>query len=144
MCRIVIECCVFTDLQLRPYRTDDFITKLFYETSRFSAFNLQWVLKAFIVADGCKSPNLSVSRSLEYQLVLKSKPPSGNITVHYVLLKGPYGDMKVKPAIHQAEFSTDSMEGPQQPLPLIDSIECNKQLSAKTINMRIILFQLQK
>ena len=58
------------DLQLRPYRTDDFITKLFYETSRFSAFNLQWVVKAHILT-GHKSPNLSVDRSLEYQVRCK-------------------------------------------------------------------------
>ena len=135
---------LLVDLQLRPYRTDDFITKLFYETSRFSAFNLQWVVKAYISGSGLKSPNLSVNRSLDYQLVLKTKPPSGNICVRYLALRGPYGDMKIRPAIHQAELTTDSMEGPIQSLPLIDSIECNKQLSAKTINLRIILFQVQK
>ena len=58
----------FTDLQMRPYRTDDFITKLFYETSRFSAFNLQWVVKAH-VNDHQKNPNLSLTRGLSYQLV---------------------------------------------------------------------------
>lgn len=134
---------MLADLQLRPYRTDDFITKLFYETSRFSAFNLQWVLKAHI-ATGLKKPNLSVDRSLEYQLVLKTKPPGTGISVRYLVLRGPYGDMKVRPAIYQAEFTENNMDGPMQLLPLIDSIECNKQLSAKTINLRIILFHLQK
>lgn len=37
-----------TDLQMKPYRTDEYIHKLFYETARFSAFNHQWIVKAII------------------------------------------------------------------------------------------------
>lgn len=37
-----------TDMQLKPYRTDEYIHKLFYESARFSAFNHQWVVKAII------------------------------------------------------------------------------------------------
>jgi hypothetical protein len=37
-----------TDLQLKPYRTDEYIHKLFYETARFSAFNHQWIVKSII------------------------------------------------------------------------------------------------
>lgn len=131
-----------TDLQLRPYRTDDFITKLFYETSRFSAFNLQWVVKAHIISSH-KSPNMSVQREVQYQLIVKSKLQN-TVSLRYVALRGPYGDMKVKPAIYDAEFSAESTEGPLRDLPLLDDVECNKQMSAKTINMRLILFQLQK
>lgn len=32
----------FNDLQFKPYRTDEFIHRLYYETSRFTAFNNQW------------------------------------------------------------------------------------------------------
>ena len=105
---------------------------------------MQWVVKAHISSASRKSVCLSADRSLKYQLILKSKPPQGTLVIRYLALRGPYGDMKVKPAIHEAEFNAENMEGQLHNLPLIDSIECNKQLSAKTINMRVILFQVQK
>jgi hypothetical protein len=37
-----------TDLQAKSYRTDEYLTKLFFETARFSAFNHQWIVKAII------------------------------------------------------------------------------------------------
>lgn len=124
---------------MKPYRTDDFITKLFYETGRFSAFNHQWVIRAKVIHDQ-KDPAHSSERSLSYQLVNKSKI-NQPITLHYMVLKGPYGEMKVKPAIYKHEFSSDSVETNHQDLPVIDSIECNKLLAAKTINMRLLMFQ---
>ena len=131
-----------TDLQLKPYRTDDFITKLFYETSRFTAFNCQWVIKAR-VNDNKKNPNLTCHRFLTYQLVLKSKVNTP-INLQYVALKGPYGEMRVNPIVYNFEFSNDNTETEYKELPLVDSIECNKLLAAKTINMRLILFNVQK
>lgn len=56
-----------TDLQLKPYRTDDFIHKLFYETSRFSAFNCQWVIKARI-NENQRDPSHSCDRTMTYQV----------------------------------------------------------------------------
>lgn len=129
----------FNDLQLKPYRTDDFITKLFYETSRFSAFNNQWVIRAKVVHDQ-KDPAHSSQRSLTYQLVLKSKI-NQPLNLHYMVLKGPYGEMKVKPAIYKHEFTSESQETSHQDLPVIDSVECNKLLASKTINMRLLMFQ---
>lgn len=131
---------IFSDLQLKPYRTDDFITKLFYETSRFSAFNLQWVIRAKVIHDQ-KDPAHSSERSLAYQLVLKSKITQP-MTLHYVVLKGPYGDMKVNPAIYKHEFTAENVETPHEHLPIIDSIECNKLLASKTINLRVLIFQI--
>ena len=55
------------DLQLRPYRTDDFITRLYYETSRFTALQNQWVVKAR-VNDNQKDPSLACNRFLSYQV----------------------------------------------------------------------------
>lgn len=75
----------FSDIQFRPYRTDEYIHKLFYETSRFSAFNLQWVVKAR-VNDDQRDPTQSCERELNFQLVLKSKLPSP-MTIHYMILK---------------------------------------------------------
>lgn len=58
-----------SDLQMKPYRTDEFVHKLFYETSRFSAFNNQWVVKAHI--NNCqRDPTQSSERDITYQVIL--------------------------------------------------------------------------
>lgn len=75
----------FHDVQFRPYRTDEYIHKLFYETSRFSAFNLQWVVKAR-VNDDQRDPTQKCERHLSFQLCLKSKI-NNNLTINYMLLK---------------------------------------------------------
>lgn len=131
-----------SDLQLRPFRTDDFITKLFYETSRFSSFQHQWVLKARVDHDQ-KDPTQSSKRTLSYQLVLKSRT-SSPLKVLFMALKGPYGDLKVTPSVYEFEFSNDSTESDYHQLPTVDVLECNKLLASKTINVRLVLFQVQQ
>ncbi len=131
-----------SDLQLRPYRTDDYLPRLYYETSRFTAFNNQWVVKAY-VNDNKKDPNLSAARSLGYQVVSKSKLGSP-LRLHYVALQGPYGDTHIDPAIHEFEFSSENNETALKELPLKASADCNKLLAAKTVNMRLIMFQVAK
>lgn len=136
------ETITFSDLQLKPYRTDEFIHKLFYETSRFTAFNTQWVVKARI-NDNQKDPTQSCERSLSYQVILKSKI-QGVVNVHYLILKGPFGEMKVNPVVYQFEFSDENSESPYHHMPLNDSAECNKLLATKAINFRLIMFQVPK
>ncbi|XP_038069648.1 cysteine and histidine-rich protein 1-like [Patiria miniata] len=132
----------FNDLQLRPYRTDDFITKLYYETSRFSALNQQWVIKARI-NDRERNPLHTADRHLTYQLVLKSRV-NNPIAFHFMLLSGPFTDIKVEPAVYRFEFTGDRTESPHQLMPLTNPANGNKLLSAKTINVRLIMFQVQK
>ncbi|KAG1661121.1 Cysteine and histidine-rich protein 1 [Nymphon striatum] len=132
----------FSDLQLKPYRTDEFIHKLFYETSRFSAFNQQWVVKATI-NDNQRDPSKSCCRSISYQLVLKSRI-SSPFAIHYVVLKGPFGDMKVHPRIYHHEFDENKLESTYQTLPLSDSNECNRLLAMKAVSFRLIMFQVLK
>ncbi|KAI1301557.1 Cysteine and histidine-rich protein 1 -like protein [Halotydeus destructor] len=132
----------FNDLQLKPYRTDEFIHRLYYETSRFTAFNNQWVVKSRI-NDDQKDPTLSCDRKISYQLVLKTKITSP-FAVHYLILNGPFGDMKLNPQINKHEFSETNTESPYTGLPLIDTAECNKIVAAKAINFRLIMFQAPK
>lgn len=132
----------FNDLQFRPYRTDEFIHKLYYETSRFTAFNSQWVVKAFI-NDNQRDPTQSCERSLTYQLVLKSKV-SSPLGIYYIILKGPFGDMKIHPRVYNFEFNDSQCESSYQPFSLHDSAECNRLLAAKAINFRLIMFQIPK
>lgn len=55
------------DLQMKPYRTDEYVHKLFYETSRFTAFNHQWVVKARI-NNAQRDPHTVNDRKLTYQV----------------------------------------------------------------------------
>ncbi|KAG7317064.1 hypothetical protein KOW79_019362 [Hemibagrus wyckioides] len=132
----------FTEVQFRPYRTDDFITRLYYETPRFTVLNQTWVLKAR-VNDSERNPNLSCKRTLSFQLILKSKVNS-TLECSFLLLKGPYDDVKIKPVIQHHVFSNDANETEYVPLPISDSVECNKLLAAKNINLRLFIFQIQK
>lgn len=81
-------------MQLRPYRTDDFITKLYYETSRFSALNQQWVVKAR-VNDDERNPSHTLERRIAFQLSLKSRITS-NLVMQFMILNGPFSDAKVR------------------------------------------------
>ncbi|XP_074842608.1 zinc finger TRAF-type-containing protein 1 isoform X1 [Carettochelys insculpta] len=132
----------YTEVQFRPYRTDDFITRLYYETPRFTVLNQTWVLKAR-VNDSERNPNLSCKRTLSFQLILKSKV-SSPMECSFLLLKGPYDDVKINPVIYHFVFTNENNETEYVPLPIIDSVECNKLLAAKNINLRLFIFQIQK
>ncbi|XP_020740163.2 zinc finger TRAF-type-containing protein 1 isoform X3 [Odocoileus virginianus] len=132
----------YTEVQFRPYRTDDFITRLYYETPRFTVLNQTWVLKAR-VNDSERNPNLSCKRTLSFQLLLKSKV-TAPLECSFLLLKGPYDDVKISPVIYHFVFTNESNETDYVPLPIVDSVECNKLLAAKNINLRLFLFQIQK
>ncbi|XP_053251059.1 zinc finger TRAF-type-containing protein 1 [Podarcis raffonei] len=132
----------YTEVQFRPYRTDDFITRLYYETPRFTVLNQTWVLKAR-VNDSERNPNLSCKRTLSFQLILKSKINSP-MECSFLLLKGPYDDVKINPVIYHFVFTNENNETDYVPLPIIDSVECNKLLAAKNINLRLFIFQIQK
>lgn len=58
---------IFNDLQMKPYRTDEYVHRLYYETSRFSAFNHQWVVKA-IINKSQRYPHESCERDITYQV----------------------------------------------------------------------------
>lgn len=55
------------DLQMKPYRTDEYVHKLFYETARFNAFNHQWVIKSRI-NNSQRDPHTVNDRRLTYQV----------------------------------------------------------------------------
>lgn len=96
------------DLQLKPYRTDEYVHKLFYETSRFSAFNHQFVVKAR-VNNSQRDPHTVNERQISYQLILKTKTATP-LSIHFFAMKGPFYDMKVKTQIYKHDF-TDQVSG---------------------------------
>uniref|UniRef100_A0A8B9UH09 TRAF-type domain-containing protein n=2 Tax=Anas TaxID=8835 RepID=A0A8B9UH09_9AVES len=101
-----------------------------------------WVLKAR-VNDSERNPNLSCKRTLSFQLILKSKVNSP-LECSFLLLEGPYDDVKIKPVIYHFVFTNENNETEYMPLPIVDSVECNKLLAAKNINLRLFIFQIQK
>lgn len=94
---------IFNDLQMKPYRTDEYVQKLFYETARFTAFNHQWVVKARI-NNSQRDPHQSCEREITYQLILKTKT-SCPLNIHYFALKGPFSDMKLNTKIYKHDFT---------------------------------------
>ncbi|XP_027048166.1 cysteine and histidine-rich protein 1-like [Pocillopora damicornis] len=122
------------DLQLKPYRSDDFIPQLCYESSRFNALGQQWVVKATVVGN-----EKSVQRVLTYQLVQKGKV---NLNVKFLMLRSPFSDLLIKPEVHQQEFTSDLQESSHHDLVLLDPMECNRMLDANTIKLRMIIFQI--
>ncbi|BFF97687.1 cysteine and histidine-rich protein 1 homolog [Drosophila madeirensis] len=139
---------IFNDLQMKPYRTDEYVHKLFYETARFSAFNQQWVVKARI-NNSQRDPHQTNERTITYQLILKTKT-STPMSIHFFALKGPFSDMKVSTQIYKHEFTETNTESDYYVLPLPDGIggsgssECNRMLANKGINFRLLMFLLNK
>ncbi|KAI8520113.1 PREDICTED: cysteine and histidine-rich protein 1-like [Branchiostoma belcheri] len=132
----------FADIQLRPYRTDEFITRLYYESPRFTVLNQTWVVKARI-NNNDREPNLTVHRQISYQIILKSKVNT-SIDMNFLVMKGPYDDVKLEAAVKRFQFSSDSLETDYYDFPLVTAAECNKLLAARNINLRIFMFQVQK
>ncbi|CAG0898818.1 unnamed protein product [Cyprideis torosa] len=133
----------FSDIQFKPYRTDDFVPRLFYETSRFSAFNQQWVLRLKVLPDNIE-PWQSNQRSMAYQLVLKTRP-SSSMRISFFLQPGPFSELKeLQPHPRWYEFTTEDEPGAWETefeaLPLESTHECNRLLSAKLISLRVFLF----
>ncbi|EDO46014.1 predicted protein [Nematostella vectensis] len=122
------------DLQLRPYRTDDFIPQLYYETSRFNALGQQWVVKTKVNGN-----EKSLKRGLMFQLAQKTKGP---INIKFMMLQSPFGDLTIKPSLHHHEFMTDKQESDFHEVQLLDSVECNKMLASKMIHLRLMMFQM--
>lgn len=132
----------FNDLQFKPYKTDEITPKLYFETSRFTAFFHQWVIKARI-NDNQKDPNLTVNRYLSYQLILKSKLSSSTLDVKFFVLKGPFNvDINIIPKAQNFEFSSTKSETDYIRLNLESSLDCNKLLASKFINFRFWMFQI--
>ena len=132
------------DLILKPLRTDDFVAKLYFETSRFTALQYQWQVRARI-NDNIPHPHTTITRSLSYQLVLKSKI-SQTIDLKFFILKGPHGDpntSQIQPIIYHFEFNQNNTETEYLKLP-ITSQECNRMLSSSSISFRLLMVQLDK
>lgn len=73
------------------------------------------------------------------QLILKTKT-TVPLNVHYLILRGPFGDMKVDAKIYKFDFTDQENESPYVTLPLTDTAECNRLLAAKAVHFRCVCF----
>ncbi|KAL4704144.1 hypothetical protein ACJJTC_012960 [Scirpophaga incertulas] len=131
-----MEKIAFNDLQLKPYRTEEYVHKLYYETSRFSAFGHQWVVKAF-VNNNERDPTQSSQREISYQLILKSKPLVP-VAVQWAVLRGPWGGAALAPELHAHVFSEERADAPPRPLPLAEPAAANRLLAERALHCRYL------
>ncbi|CAF4788815.1 unnamed protein product [Pieris macdunnoughi] len=136
-----LEKITFNDLQLKPYRTEEFMHKLYYETLRFPSFGHQWVVKAFI-NNNQPHPTHTAHREITYQLILKSKPQC-ELSVQWVVARGPFGEARLAPRVSSHTFRGDDDPAPA-PLPLADPEDTNRLLSNKAIHFRLLMFLTNK
>uniref|UniRef100_A0A2P2HXU1 Cysteine and histidine-rich protein 1 homolog n=1 Tax=Hirondellea gigas TaxID=1518452 RepID=A0A2P2HXU1_9CRUS len=140
MSLLSLEKITFTDLQLRPYRTEEYCNRLYYESTRFSAFGCMFSVNMRL-NDDRRDIHLLSERYLSYQVVLRSKPATPRFIIIHTVVRGPYGNMKVNPHIVHHEFTEHVTEGIWTKLPLTDKAECNRLLANRNMDFRIILGQ---
>ena len=59
-----------------------------------------------------------------------------------MMIRSPFGDLSVMPTLQHHEFVVDAMESEFYELAFVDSLEANKMLSEKIINLRLMMFQI--
>uniref|UniRef100_A0A1B0FJN4 RING-type domain-containing protein n=1 Tax=Glossina morsitans morsitans TaxID=37546 RepID=A0A1B0FJN4_GLOMM len=99
----------FIELRFKPLRSNESPHKLFFETSRFSAFNLEWIVKT-TVNNNEREPYRSSARVITYQLILKTKIYVP-MDMDFFAGKGPYSNIRMFPQVYKytfTEFNTTS------------------------------------
>ena len=123
------------DLALKPMGIDDDDgSKLYFETSRFTAFEYEWKVRLYI-NDNTPEPHETVTRWLSYQLALQSRVYR-MIDVKFFIIKSSYSDesiSQIQPRIYHSEFNENKIESEFFKLPM-SSKECNRILSLSSIN----------
>jgi len=137
---LCLEKLSFSDVQLRPYRTDEYSHRLYYETTRFSALSALFSVNVRL-NDDRRDAHLTNERRLSYQVVLRGKAPPGRLLVHYTLVRGPLGSLAVAPHAAAHEFTEAAPESPWTPLPLVGDAECDRLLAQANIECRILMGQ---
>ena len=88
------------DFNLRSYRTDDYVPRLFFESSRAQNFNETWVVKLSIssVDHSPTNPTALLNRSISFQLIMKSRPNHPK-EIHFMVVRAPGSDFQVLESI---------------------------------------------
>lgn len=81
---------------MRSYRTDDYVPRLYFESSRANNFNETWIVKLNISCNdhSPSNPTMMLNRSISFQLVMKSRPNHPK-DIHFMVVKAPGSDYQV-------------------------------------------------
>ena len=124
---------IFVDVHLKACYTEDYTPSLYYESGRFNVCSNAWAVKLLI------KENREVSyRSLCYQLLCKQRL-SSNLLVKFALIAGPYHNIDINIKVNVFEFKDSELETPEYHVPLVHISDCNRLISSKAINLRLII-----
>ena len=124
---------MLVDVHFKASYTDDYTPSLFYESCRVNVCSNTWILKLLI------KENKEISyRSLNYQLICKQRL-AGNLLVKFALIAGPHNHNDINIKVNVFEFKESEPETPEYHLPLVHMSDCNRLVSSKTINLRLII-----
>lgn len=65
------------------------------------------------------------------------------MNLQYIILRGPYNDMEIKPNVYQFKFSDKASESTSNILEVSRTVDKEAFYSAKRINIRVLLFHVR-
>jgi len=132
----------YTDFNLRSYRTDDYVPRLFFESSRAQNFNETWVVKLSIssVDHSPTNPTALLNRSISFQLIMKSRPNHPK-EIHFMVVRAPGSDFQLNHMTYMHRFTADNLETPYFTLPLSSPAEVNRMIGSRNFYLRVYFFQ---
>lgn len=132
----------YTDFNLRSYRTDDYVPRLFFESSRANNFNESWIVKLSISCNNNSpsNPTLLLNRQISFQLVMKSRPNTSK-DIHFMVTKAPGSDFQMDHVTYMHRFTVDTLETPYYTLPLSSPAEVNRLIASRNFYLRVYFFQ---
>ena len=124
----------FSDIKL----TAGYVNTTVYE-SLFSINSISWKLKLEVVED-YNDEGGAVGRSLFYQLQLTNTSTKyTQVAARFVAISGPINEGNADIHNHLFKWTDTYRESPDYELYLANAEECNKLLSSRTINLRLII-----
>jgi len=136
---------MYLDIQLRSYRSDDYISRLYFESNRIRCGPDEWVMKAFISCcdQNPQNPTISMDRSLTFQLILKNRPNFPK-DLQFFVTKAPSSDFQIEHVTYLHRFADNALESPAFALPLTSPAEVNRFIASKFVNLRVFFFEMAK
>lgn len=132
----------YTDFNLRSYRTDDYVPRLFFESARAQNFNENWVVKLAIgsLDQSPSNPTALLNRQMSFQLIMKSRPNQPK-EIHFMVVRAPGSDFQLNHMTYMHRFTADNLETPYFTLPLTSPAEVNRMIGSRNFYLRVYFFQ---
>lgn len=133
---------VFTDFQLRSFRSDDYVSRLYFESPRIRIMNEEMLLKCSISCSDAliSNPTLQLKRTISFQLTVKARPQLQK-DVQFMVVRAPSSDLQINHVTYLHRFTNESLETPQFLLPLGSPAEVNRFIASKFVHLRVYFFE---